>query len=648
MGATPPLPHARRSFAEWLALLVALLILAGILGFSQFRHYVALEAEQRDRLASHAELVEKNLVPQLFATKRALDGILEDLPIWVTKKDGMTQANRRLVVLSDTLTGVSALLITNAEGKTIASNLENLVGLDISTRDYFQNAIRKRDREALYVAPPFINAPGNVALAVSREITGPRGEFGGLVIAGLDPACCRNLLASVRYTPDVATYLVHGDGKLFMMVPETKELIGRDLTAPNSVFSRHRSSGRTASVLAGASFVTGERQMAALRTIHLADLGADKPLVVTVSRDFQALFAPWRRESIVEWGMFCVLALCAILSLFFYQRRRRIFERLTERQELALRASEAQLRATIDSAIDGAISIDSSGKLIDFNPAAEKMFGWKKEEILGRSMAEILVPERQREAHQMGLARYVQTRQSHILNQHIEFSALRRDGSEFPSELAITAIRQNDQDIFTAYIRDITERKQLEDQVRQLAFHDALTNLPNRRLLNERLSQAMAASRRSGCYCALMLVDLDNFKPVNDAHGHGVGDILLVEVAVRLKSCVREVDTVARLGGDEFVVMLSGLSADRAESAVQAGIIAEELRTALARSYVLQVRHEGAAETIVEHRCTASIGVALFRKHDADKEDILKWADMAMYQAKEAGGDVILFFDQRA
>jgi diguanylate cyclase (GGDEF)-like protein len=248
----------------------------------------------------------------------------------------------------------------------------------------------------------------------------------------------------------------------------------------------------------------------------------------------------------------------------------------------------------------------------------------------------------------MGLARYAQTRQSHILNQHIELSALRRDGSEFPSELAITAIRQNDQDIFTAYIRDITERKQLEDQVRELAFHDTLTNLPNRRLLNDRLRQAMAANRRSGCFGALMLVDLDNFKPANDAHGHGVGDILLVEVAVRLKSCVREVDTVARLGGDEFVVMLSDLNTDKPESTAQAGIIAEKLRTALAKPYVLRVRHEGAAETIVEHRCTASIGVALFGKDDADQEDILKRADMAMYQAKEAGRNVVLFVDQRA
>jgi diguanylate cyclase (GGDEF)-like protein len=196
--------------------------------------------------------------------------------------------------------------------------------------------------------------------------------------------------------------------------------------------------------------------------------------------------------------------------------------------------------------------------------------------------------------------------------------------------------------------RDITERKHLENEVRQLAFHDALTNLPNRRLLNDRLSQAMAASKRSGCYGAMMFLDLDNFKLLNDMHGHEVGDLLLIDAAERLKSCVREIDTVARFGGDEFVVMISELDTDKSESGRQAGIIAEKVRAALARPFVLQVRHEGTAETTVEHCCTASIGVALFSRHEASQDDILKWADMAMYRAKEAGCNLIRFHDSKA
>ena len=192
---------------------------------------------------------------------------------------------------------------------------------------------------------------------------------------------------------------------------------------------------------------------------------------------------------------------------------------------------------------------------------------------------------------------------------------------------------------------DITEHKQMEEQVREQSLHDALTKLPNRRLLNDRLSQAMAASKRSACYGALLFLDLDNFKPLNDSHGHEVGDLLLIEVANRLKSCVRRMDTVARFGGDEFVVVFSELSADKAESTAQAGAIAEKIRITLARPYLMTVKAADGSETTVEHDCTASIGMVLFINQEASQSDILKWADTAMYQAKEAGRNLIRTYD---
>ncbi|MCX7157497.1 MAG: diguanylate cyclase [Rhodocyclales bacterium] len=198
----------------------------------------------------------------------------------------------------------------------------------------------------------------------------------------------------------------------------------------------------------------------------------------------------------------------------------------------------------------------------------------------------------------------------------------------------------------TIYI-DITERKQMEEQVHQLAFYDALTKLANRRLLNDRLNQTMAAGKRSRLYGALMFLDLDNFKPLNDLHGHEVGDLLLSEVATRLKRCVREIDTAARFGGDEFVVMLCDLNPDRAESAAQAMIVAKRIQTALAAPYLL-TRQDGTAAATVEHHCTASIGVALFIDHETSQADLLKWADTAMYQAKAAGRNSIRFHGSNA
>lgn len=192
-------------------------------------------------------------------------------------------------------------------------------------------------------------------------------------------------------------------------------------------------------------------------------------------------------------------------------------------------------------------------------------------------------------------------------------------------------------------IQDITERKRIEQEIHTLAFYDALTGLPNRRLLSDRIRTAIAASKRSGRYGAVMFIDLDNFKPLNDAHGHDMGDLLLVEVAQRLTRCVREADTVARFGGDEFVVVLGELDSDRAGSAEQADIVAEKIRTALGEPYVLKFEQEGQTPATVEHRCTSSIGVALFVNHTAHPEEILKHADMAMYQAKEDGRDRIHF-----
>ena len=187
-----------------------------------------------------------------------------------------------------------------------------------------------------------------------------------------------------------------------------------------------------------------------------------------------------------------------------------------------------------------------------------------------------------------------------------------------------------------------------QHQMRHMAFYDMLTLLPNRRLLHDRLGQALASSNRSKRYAALMFLDLDNFKPLNDTHGHEVGDLLLIEVARRLKNCVREVDTVARLGGDEFVVLLSELRPRREESAVQAGIVAEKIRAALSEPYRLTVADADESGATVEHLCSASIGVTLFIDHEGRPEDILKQADAAMYRAKELGRNRIYFSDEKA
>jgi diguanylate cyclase (GGDEF)-like protein/PAS domain S-box-containing protein len=185
---------------------------------------------------------------------------------------------------------------------------------------------------------------------------------------------------------------------------------------------------------------------------------------------------------------------------------------------------------------------------------------------------------------------------------------------------------------------DITERKAAEEAIKNLAYYDTLTHLPNRRFLMDRLNQALAACRRNSRQSALLLIDMDNFKTLNDSVGHDIGDLLLKKVAQRLESCIREGDTVARLGGDEFVVILENLSEQPNEAAVQTETVGEKILAAFTQPYLL-VTHE--------YHGSASIGVALFDGQQSSIDELMKQADIAMYQAKKAGRNTLRFFDQQ-
>lgn len=229
---------------------------------------------------------------------------------------------------------------------------------------------------------------------------------------------------------------------------------------------------------------------------------------------------------------------------------------------------------------------------------------------------------------------------------HGELINRRKDGSLYNEEMTITPMLDHNGNIdhFVAVKQDITERKQMEEQINEYAFYDILTHLPNRRLFGDRFTQAQSMSKRSSQYSAVVFLDLDNFKSLNDRYGHSSGDLLLVEVARRIKVCLRESDTVARFGGDEFAILLNGLSVNMDESILNAEVIAEKIRSTIAQPYFLTVEPELYQEKIITYNCTASIGVSLFLEYEVSQDDILKHADDAMYQAKESGRNKVLFY----
>lgn len=316
---------------------------------------------------------------------------------------------------------------------------------------------------------------------------------------------------------------------------------------------------------------------------------------------------------------------------------------ITERKlaEEAVRTQEDFFRMIAENVEDFIAVLDLEGRRLYNSPSYAKFFGDIEAMKGSDSFAEIHPDDVERV--KQSFRETVRSGRGHRLN----FRFMLADGSIRFMESCGGLIRNSHGQAFRVVVvsRDITGRIKDEEEIRSLAFYDTLTQLPNRRLLNDRLDQAMAASKRSGRYGALMFLDLDNFKPLNDMHGHKTGDLLLMEVARRLTSCVREMDTVARFGGDEFVVVLSELDVGKAESVAQAGIVAEKIRTILAEPYLLKIQPDGKAETTAEHHCTSSIGAVLFINHETGVEDILKCADMAMYKAKEGGRNMIRFFD---
>ncbi|MFZ2307310.1 MAG: EAL domain-containing protein [Rhodoferax sp.] len=301
----------------------------------------------------------------------------------------------------------------------------------------------------------------------------------------------------------------------------------------------------------------------------------------------------------------------------------------------ALREAALHTLAILDSMLDGVVTIDQHGAIESFNKAASTIFGYQAEEVLGRSVG-MLMPASERDEHDGHLHRHALTGSTHLIDQPREMLGQRKDGSIFPISLSVSKIARSGRPTFVGVIRDITQRRQNEEEIQRLAFYDQLTQLPNRRLLLDRLQQALMNSARTGQYGALMFLDLDYFKLLNDTLGHDIGDELLKQVAARLKTCVREGDTVARLGGDEFVVLLEGLNPPILESAAHAEGVANKILTALGQPY--QLRGHG-------YDSTPSIGIVVFSGDQEHTDSLLKKADIAMYQAKAAGRNTVCFFD---
>ncbi|MEY4140078.1 MAG: hypothetical protein RLZZ371_2260 [Pseudomonadota bacterium] len=315
-----------------------------------------------------------------------------------------------------------------------------------------------------------------------------------------------------------------------------------------------------------------------------------------------------------------------------------------ERQDV-LKESEARFKTMFNEAPLGIALVESqTGKIQNVNPMFARIAGRSMDEMAHIDWMSITHPDDlQKDLDTMALMNA-----GKIPGFQMEKRYLRKDGTAVWINMTIAPVHIENKTLplHLCMIEDISERKKTEQTVHQLAYYDLLTQLPNRLLLQDRLTQAMLAGKRNERYGALIFLDLDNFKSLNDTMGHSTGDLLLVEVAARLKACVREIDTVSRFGGDEFVVLLQDMSRDMPEARSQAYLLSEKICNTLAEPYELVLTADGnRAAQRMTHRCTASVGVALFLGMEMSEEDVIKRADIAMYQAKADGGNKVRFYE---
>lgn len=312
-------------------------------------------------------------------------------------------------------------------------------------------------------------------------------------------------------------------------------------------------------------------------------------------------------------------------SLYFFLIRPMVAQ-IYEHQRIEkvlLNNKEEQLKTMISTSLDGFLITDEHGSLLEVNDAYCQMIGYSRKELLRMRIPDLEAIETPEDT-----SRHIRN-MIEASGDRFETRHRRKDGQLI--ELDISINHNNfEGGRFYCFLRDITERKHAEERIRHLAHHDALTNLPNRRMFIDRLHQAIATAKRNHTNLAVMFLDLDKFKPVNDDFGHDVGDLLLKEAAKRLQNCVRESDTVARTGGDEFIVLLPVIEAE--QDAVN---VAEKILHTIIQPFKL------AGHSI---HISSSIGISLYPEHGIDEETLTKNADAAMYQAKNSGRDNVKLY----
>lgn len=620
----------KQTLVQWLALALALAILCVAICTHLYLDYKHTAIREQERLTTQARIVAQNMELQLTTANRVLEDLLNDLSIRQDTYDAQAEA-QSLRAISNAMLGIHSIGIINGDGLLVASSRPENIGSNYSHVDYFQTTRRQPNSRALHVSAPYQDSFVPYAITITRATLGPRGEFQGLVYATLDSDYFQSVMASVLYAPDMWDTTTHGDGLVFLSVPQRDDLKGTNLAQTGSFFTLHKTSGKTTTVFTGKIFKNNEPQILAMHTIQPASLSMDKPLIVAVGREQAAVFSAWKKAALAYGGLYVFISLVFLLGFYAYQRRQRQFDQKEAHATAALRLSEENHRLIVENTVDLVVKLDADGNRIYANPAFLKLYGIDEQAMEGQQSWNAAVYDDRHLAHnyvqQLRMAPYTATCNLRsntvegVRYVHWAGQALLDDSGEVNGFISIG--------------RDVTQQMQDLNQLKEQARKDQLTSLANRRHFMHMASIEFARSQRYKHPLSLLALDIDHFKAINDTYGHQAGDIVLQKFSQIVQEVMRTVDIVGRTGGEEFAVLLPETGPDAAVKAAQ------RLLDAISNSQV-----ELNANTTVAF--TASIGVATLTDDTNTLGVLLSRADAALYEAKHLGRNRVVAADQSA
>ncbi len=501
-------------------------------------------------------------------------------------------------------------------------SLQLATRFSLEEREFF---LRVRNGETLVFGRPVQSrVSGQPVLPLARPLYDLHGAFAGAVYVTTRLSSLTGLFRSLDLGPHGAITLIDAQQQVLARYPAPPQPNGRALHA--------KAPQLLAALAAGSPGATRDliSQIDQRRRIVSTYRVGNYPLFIAVGLDREAVLQPWRHE--LQIGLSFLLLLAGAVALMHVGMRHFWRARMQLQHLDHTRMANDHLVALLKAIPDLLFEMDSDGRYLDFRAMNDELLAAPYPHLLGRTVHDVLPPEAATEVMR-ALDEATRDGVSYGRQLYLQVPA-------GPRWFELSVARKDElhqgRPCFIVLSRDISERREAEQQIEQLAFSDTLTGLPNRRVFLDRLQQSLAASERNRQFGALLFLDLDKFKTLNDTRGHRYGDQLLIQVAERLRGVVREGDTVARLGGDEFVVILEQIGEQMNDASAHAMAIAEKISLRLREDYPL----DG-----LSHRCSASIGIALFCGHQVSRDELIKRADLAMYQAKGDGRSMIRFFD---